>query len=721
MKLNIGRKLVLSFLGVALLGLVGGIFGYYGVSVGEQAVQEIGTVRLPGVENLMVIAREAENIRGDLLLLGVPGLSEEDRKRQYQKIEEAQLRYQAAWDRYVTLPQTAEEAQLWEKFVPSWTEWHQANEEYLALNKQIDSLGIVDHEHLGRQLEQFTKDHYVLAMRVVDMVYMNGPVISGGDDASTCNAGKWMATYATVNEDLQVNMASIRSKHDLFHQYIRTTRQLVTEGKMEEARLFFKNDMEPLMQSLIAYFKTMNLVVNDSIGLVKQGRELLESSKHKQDVALSLLDEIVQLNRGLAVGGAQEASRKITVMKILTLGAVAAAMVLSVLSGILSSRSIALPLERVAAHLQTMSKGDFSVEVHEQDRLRSDEIGALANAADLLTGSMCAVVGNIHTGVGTLTAFSSGLAEVSEQMEASVLEMSNRTASAAAAAEESSHKSRQVASGMEQATTNLSTVASATEQMSATITEIAGKAEQVRAISDEASRQAFSVTGMMQQLGTAAQEIGVVTETITTISEQTNLLALNATIEAARAGEAGRGFAVVANEIKELARQTSGATQDIRDRIEAIRASTTRAMSDIGRIAGVIKTVNEIVPQMAAAIEEQSVVTRDVAHNIAQATSGVAVSSDQVMLTSSVSTNIASDIATIRESVAGVREESNEVKRNAVEMLTLAEQLKGMVGGFKMCKGRTEERKNAAPDPDAIPVNMDAMSELSYGVATSHA
>jgi len=136
--------------------------------------------------------------------------------------------------------------------------------------------------------------------------------------------------------------------------------------------------------------------------------------------------------------------------------------------------------------------------------------------------------------------------------------------------------------------------------MSATILEIAGNAEQVRVISDEASRQADGVTAMMRQLGLAAQQIGKVTETIATISEQTNLLALNATIEAARAGDAGRGFAVVASEIKELSRQTSAATKDIRGRIDAIQSSTTTAMDDIDRIAGVIKTVIEIVPQMAA-------------------------------------------------------------------------------------------------------------------------
>jgi methyl-accepting chemotaxis protein len=166
-------------------------------------------------------------------------------------------------------------------------------------------------------------------------------------------------------------------------------------------------------------------------------------------------------------------------------------------------------------------------------------------------------------------------------------------------------------------------------------------------------------------------------------------LALNATIEAARAGDAGKGFAVVAGEIKELARKTADATKDIRERINAIQSSTKTAMGDIGRIAGVIKTVNEIVPQMAAAIEEQSVVTRDVAAHIAQATTGITESNEQVLQTTLVSADIATDIATISETVAGIQAESDQVQQSATGMLTLAGQLTVMVADFKMCKGKT--------------------------------
>ncbi len=715
MRRGIGSKLILSFLGISLIGLISGAFGYHGVSVGEQAIHEVGSVRLPGVENLLVIAMEAENIRANLLTLSISGLDEATRLHQYAKIEEARARYQTAWNNYTALPQNAAEADLWQQFSPAWTAWHQANEQYLELNKRIDELGIADPEALGRLIEQFFKDHYVLAHRVAEMILLNAPAFEGGDDAVACNLGQWLPTFSTKNPDLLKSMARIKAHHVRFHELVHMIKDLMNDGKHEEAQALYHKDMMHLMQeNIFLNLKTMLYIAKNSIALVDEGKELLNVSRERQDVALALLEKIVSLNREVAVHVSQQAGERITLFKMLTLVAVVSGMALSIVFGVFSSRNIAGPLRRIASHLQMMAQGDFSMEVHAKDCRRRDEIGALSQAAEDLTASMCTIIGNINNGISTLTVSSSDLAFVSDELKLSVSDITNRTISVAAAAEESSVNSSSVAAGMELASANLVTVASATEQMSATILEIAGNAEQVRVISDEAARQADGVTAIMKQLGLAAQQIGKVTETITTISEQTNLLALNATIEAARAGEAGRGFAVVANEIKELARQTSAATRDIRGRIDAIQSSTTTAMADIDRIAGVIKTVNEIVPRMAAAIEEQSVVTRDVAHNIAHATTGVADSNEQVMQTALVSADIAGDIATISETVTGIQTESDQVQQSAMGLLTLAEQLKASVADFQMCKGQSAALEDPAPDTDSFILRNDSEKMVRF-------
>ncbi len=250
----------------------------------------------------------------------------------------------------------------------------------------------------------------------------------------------------------------------------------------------------------------------------------------------------------------------------------------------LVTRSIANPLQRAVAHLHEVARGDLTNDAPAEFLARSDEIGLLAKAKQLMITNLRQMVQEIAGGVHVLSSSSAELSANSGQMSEGGRQASDKAHAVAAATEEMTSNVASVAAGMEQTSTNLSSVASATEQMTATIGEIAGNSEKARRITEEATRQAERISEQMNHLGQAAQAIGKVTETITEISSQTNLLALNATIEAARAGSAGKGFAVVANEIKELAQQTAAATEDIKARVAGVQSSTAGGIAEIDKI-----------------------------------------------------------------------------------------------------------------------------------------
>jgi methyl-accepting chemotaxis protein len=119
---------------------------------------------------------------------------------------------------------------------------------------------------------------------------------------------------------------------------------------------------------------------------------------------------------------------------------------------------------------------------------------------------------------------------------------------------------------------------------------------------------------------------------IDTIAAQTNLLALNATIEAARAGDAGKGFAVVAGEVKTLASQTAKATAEIGAQIDMVRTATDETIGVMNDIAGIIARMGEVSAAISAAVEEQSVTTREIAASV-QSVAGATAQTAEAMQT----------------------------------------------------------------------------------------
>lgn len=335
---------------------------------------------------------------------------------------------------------------------------------------------------------------------------------------------------------------------------------------------------------------------------------------------------------------------------------------------------------KASLHNISQGEGDLTVRLAES----SDELGELSADFNHFVESMEGMVTSIRDKAMVLDAASGRMGSCSRQLNAGVLDTASLSTNVAAAAERMNSNMASVADNMRQTTSNLETIAAGSEEMSVSIHEIADQAGHAREIGANAAGHVQEVRSIISSLVESAREIGKMSELIAGISSQTNLLALNATIEAARAGEAGRGFAVVASEIKELANQTNGATEQIRARTGAIQKSTETVNETVGRFAVVFDEVGNIIDFITGGIGGQADAMREMAANIAEASSGVADTNVLVGQAASMTGAITADMGKVRESTSQMEGVSKDTLDSASQLFAVAEELKSLVGRFRL-------------------------------------
>ena len=155
-------------------------------------------------------------------------------------------------------------------------------------------------------------------------------------------------------------------------------------------------------------------------------------------------------------------------------------------------------------------------------------------------------------------------------------------------------------------------VAAAARQLSDSSGAISTQVHDQVAASEAATTSSKQGSGVMAHLAGEAEKVGEIAAMIQDVAGKTNLLALNATIEAARAGEAGRGFAVVAQEVKSLANQTRGAIGSVTETVTSIKDQMDNAARMVGTVAHKMTQVQQGANNIAAAITQQQMATRDI-------------------------------------------------------------------------------------------------------------
>lgn len=252
---------------------------------------------------------------------------------------------------------------------------------------------------------------------------------------------------------------------------------------------------------------------------------------------------------------------------------------------------------------------------HLADAIRSGDLLQAVRVrpgdSDSIVATMERMRNALHEVVESVRQHADGVSTTSIQISQGNADLSRRTESQAASLQQTS-------ASMDQLTGTVKQNSDSAKQASA----VATAAEE---IATRGSQTVQSVVETMDGISASSERIAQIISVIEAIAFQTNILALNAAVEAARAGEQGRGFAVVASEVRSLAQRAATAAKEIKalidESVQRVQAGSFRvrdAGATMAEILQSVRQVNEIMAEIAAASEEQSIGIEQVGQTIVQ-------------------------------------------------------------------------------------------------------
>ena len=391
-------------------------------------------------------------------------------------------------------------------------------------------------------------------------------------------------------DEIEANLAASAK---LWKAYVATS---LTPEEAQLASRFEQENLALLQQAVtpaVKYLRSDNFM---------EAKELAEKKLVELSAKVNAtLDSLLALQVNVAMAEYQGATSRYESIRMLAIASIAAGVIFACAFGLVLTRGISRSLDHALQATRAVAEGDLSQTI---DAHGSDEISQVLLSLGRMQQSLIGVVSSVRQG-------SDGVSNASAEIAKGNHDLSARTESQASALEQT---------------------AASMEELSSTVKLNADSARQANQLAQNASTVATrggavvsEVVETMKHINDSSRRIFDIIGVIDGIAFQTNILALNAAVEAARAGEQGRGFAVVASEVRSLAGRSAEAAREIKaligasvQRVEKGSALVDQAGVTMTEIVSSIRRVTDIMGEISASSQEQSLGVAQVGEAVTQ-------------------------------------------------------------------------------------------------------